>query len=842
MDYEALEDKAESATPPAAEPAKNKEKTIADVVEGQTKLDGLFTLYRDEKSGRLSMEIRKDQLNKEFIYFAHTANSVVDAGHFRGQYLSQKVFKIEKHYNAIEFIEINPHFYFDPENALSRAQDANITPAILLTAYISAESADKGSYLINADSLFDKETFVQIRPSYGKNSNGNRFKLGKLSSLKTQITDVHNYDENTVVTVNYVFHEPYPGHRGNGADMTDARNVTVSVQHTLLAMPENDFKPRFDDPRIGYFTDYVNDMTSRSATPWRDMINRWNLVKKDPTAKLSEPVKPITWWIENTTPEELRPTIKAAAERWNIAFEAAGFKNAIVVKIQPDDATWDAGDVRYNVLRWMSSPRPIFGGYGPSFTNPRTGEILGADVMLEYTFLTNRLNAGKVFETSALFISDEEKADKIGESAEHEKYCDIANYLQLNNMVGQIYAKVLGRSGKTNEKLLKEAIYYLVLHEIGHTLGLNHNMKATQARPYAEAHDIDAQGDGLVGSVMDYPSINFAPPGKTQSHYYTITPGPYDIWAIQFGYSDEMEAPEAQAALLARSTEKKLAFGNDADDMRSPGKGIDPRINIFDFSDDAVAYAKDRLKLSKQAMGKLLDNFTTDGESYQELRNAYLILTSDMTWQGRVASRYIGGVYVNRAVAGQEGAESPPYTPVDEGTQKRAMKLLRDYIFSPSAFSADQKLLRHLAIQRRGFNHYFETEDPKIHGRVSAIQADILNHLLHPRTLTRLTDTALYGNTYSLTEMMSDLTDAIFEDDSRGAVTSIRQELQIMYVKALINIMNSNGYAYVARSNAFASLRNINKNMTRWRGDASTRAHRDHLAFLINRALEVHKD
>lgn len=822
---------------------KKKEKTIADLVEDKTELNGLFKMYQDPEDGSLMMEIRADQLDKEFIYFSHTADGVVEGGHFRGQYRQQKVLQLKKHFNQIEFVELNPFFYFDPENALSKAADANISPASISTHKIMAKSEGGDSYLINVDSLFKTEAFDQVKPSTRPGTKpGERFSLGKLSKAKTKISDINNYPENTAVTVDYVYSSSSPTHRGNWFEITDARNVTVSVQHTIVEMPENDFKPRFDDARVGYFLDYVNDMTDHGATPWRDMINRWHLVKKDPTADLSEPVEPITWWIENTTPQDLRPTIKAAVEAWNIAFEEAGFKNAVVVKEQPDDADWDAGDIRYNVLRWTSSPQPPFGGYGPSFSNPRTGQILGADIMLEFTFLTNRMNASKVFESSALGIetNDDEAASFMERMKKHERFCNMAGHLQMNNMLGQALAKVNNAGPQASKEIVEEAIYYLMLHEVGHTLGLNHNMKATQARAYAEAHDKDAQGDGLAGSVMDYPSINFAPPGEEQAHYYTVRPGTYDIWAIQFGYDPDLDDPAKMEAHLARSTEKALVFGNDADDMRSPGKAIDPRVNIYDMTDDAVQYAADRLRLDRDAMSKLKAKFSTEGESYQELRNAYLILTADMAWQGRVASRYVGGVYVDRALAGQEGATAP-YRPVEKAKQEQAMKLLRDYIFAPNAFLADPSLFQHLAIQRRGFFHFSSNEDPALHGRALAIQADILNHLMHPSTMMRITDSGLYGNAYSVNEMMTDLTDAIFEDDSRGAVNTFRQELQVHYVKKLIYMLESDHFDYVARSNAFATLRNLGRDMARWRGDAATRAHREHLAFLIEKALEVHQ-
>lgn len=844
-------DENESETDEKKEKKKNG-RSIEDIVEEHDYLDGLFKLYRDPKNGSINMEVREDQLGKEFIYYAHIADGVVEGGHFRGQFRSQKVFKIEKRFDRLAFVEKNPFFYFDPENNLSKAEQANISDAVISIHKIRATDEEETTYLINVDGLFKNENFEQIRPSNRPGAQpGQFFSLGKLNRGKTEIADVRNYPENTAVTVDYVYSNPAPVNRGNWFDITDARNVTVSVQHTIVAMPENDFVPRRDDSRIGYFLDYVNDQTSHSATPWRDLINRWHLVKQDPEADISDPVEPIVWWIENTTPDELRPIIKAAAEAWNPAFEAAGFSNAVVVKIQPDDATWDAGDIRYNVLRWTSSPQPPFGGYGPSFSNPRTGQILAADIMLEYSFLTNRLNQRNVFETAALpalngspeiapMALEEASPVKsfMEQLAHHEHNCSLGAHLQLNTLVGKTLAAVNGESADVTSRMVEESLYYLILHEVGHTLGLNHNMKGTFARSYETVYDQSAQSDGLAGSVMDYPAINFAPPGEDQAHFYPVKPGAYDIWAIQFGYDPRMDDPAFRAAHLARSTEKGLGFANDADDMRSPGRGIDPRVNIFDMSDDAVQFAEDRLKLSESALGQLEGKFVKAGESYQELRNAYLLLTADMLWQGRVASRYIGGVYVDPARAGQEGAEAP-YRPVEEAKQKQAMKLLRDYILGPEAFKTSPRLLQKIALQHRGFLHGGRTEDPKIHTRVAIIQADILNHVLHPVTLQRITDSTLYGNEYDVTEMMTDLTDAIFADDSRTAVNSHRQNLQIMYVKGLDYIMHTPFYDYIARSNAFSNLRRIRTTMARWRGDAATRAHRDHVAFLIDKALEV---
>ena len=209
-------------------------------------------------------------------------------------------------------------------------------------------------------------------------------------------------------------------------------------------MPDNDFSPRFDDPRVGYFTEQVTDLTSISVTPYRDLINRWYLVKQNPDAAMSDPVEPITFWIENTTPMELRETIRDAALAWNHAFEAAGFSNAIRVEVQPDDAEWDAGDIRYNVLRWTSSPNPPFGGYGPSFVNPRTGQIIGADIMLEFVFVTNRLFQDRVFETAALGLPDSTGSFLGHLGGEDPHLCTLSHHLHTNTLAGLHSLRAMG--------------------------------------------------------------------------------------------------------------------------------------------------------------------------------------------------------------------------------------------------------------------------------------------------------------------------------------------------------------------------------------------------------------
>lgn len=816
---------------------------IADKVKASVEISGLFTVYQDTTNGSTKMLITADQVGQEFIYWGHSVDGPVAAGHNRGSFRDNKVFSIQRHFDRIEFVVENVRFQFDENNPLSRAANANIARAVLFSGKIEAEDVEGGRILINSDPLFLSETMQQIKPSPRPGMPPTMFTLGQLNREKTKFLDIRSYPENTAVVVEYIYDNPSPLN-GGGSSVTDARSVAIQFQHTFIAMPDDGYVPRRDDARLGYFGQQFDDQTSLDRVPWNDVINRWHLVKQNPEAAISDPVEPITWWIENTTPYEIRDIIKEATLRWNVAFEAAGFSNAIEVKVQPDTADWDAGDIRYNVLRWTSSPQPPFGGYGPSFTNPRTGQILGADIMLEYSFLRGAVANEKLLADDASFFLNMGITHEEGH--EHGLTCSAGHFLQLNNIFGYAAARANGIADLDEEQLIHEALVFLIMHEVGHTLGLNHNMGSHNLyAPEALNNAAVTRASGLVGSVMDYPAINVALDPSNQGQFYTTTPGPYDMWAIEYGYSPALDDPEAEEArltrILQRSTEPELFFGNDADDMRSPGKAIDPRINVWAMSADPIAYGQERVVLARQIMDNLLERYSTEGESYQELYSAFMSTMGQMSQAMNVTSRFIGGVYIDRAKHGQAGA-TQPYTAVPLMDQKRAMSSLRENLFAPEAFSGSHEVYNYLQRQRRGFNFFSTTEDPKIHDLALGMQRNVMAHITHPVVLKRMTDSRLYGNEYSVAEFMGDLTDAVFAADIRTNVNTFRQNLQIEYVSRLASMLreNNNPFDHVAKSAALYNLQNIKRMMEgRARGNAETRAHTQHILHLVNAALEA---
>ena len=813
-------------------------KSYADVIEGDVVHEGLFTFYRDQESGAVTLSLGPQQFEKEYIYFIHIEDGVVDAGSFRGAYGPRFVFTLERRFDKVAIVRENTAFYFDPDNAISRASEANIARAVLAVQDIVAEDEETGAVLIEADSLFLSEAWTQLSPSRDPDADPrNEFTVGEFDTGKSQILNLRSYPLNTDIEVEYVFHNPKPLVYGSDA-VTDPRNISVKALHSLIEMPENDYQPRFADPRLGSFNQRITDLTSTESAPYRDVINRWHLVKKDPEAELSDPIEPITWWIENTTPVEWRPIIEAAALEWNKAFEKAGFTNAIAVKTQPDDADWDAGDLRYNVLRWTSSPNPPFGGYGPSFANPRTGQLLGADIMLEYSFLNRSTLARELIQ------GESEQSPKLLWPELH--MCSVNHVLGLGTAFAQSAMQLAGADSAIQEQLLRDRMHYLILHEIGHTLGMNHNMKATQILSRDEIQDASVLESGiLAGSVMDYPAVNYAPTEAEQTLFYTIAPGPYDDWYIEYAYSPGLEDANDEAnrlnAIASRSTQPELVFGNDADDMRYPGTGLDPRVNIYDLSSDSIGHAVSQMELMQATLNKMADWTPAQGNSYQEAVDGAGLIIRLWSISAGVISRWVGGVYVDRAVAGQEGG-GEPLQPVERAQQKRAMAMLSEHLFAPTAFDVDGALWRQTAPERRGFDHYSSTEDPKIHQAVLAGQKRVLDHLLHPVVLKRIVDTELYGNAYPLEEVMSDLTAAIFEADASTEVNAFRRNLQSEYVDrlgAMVEGSGSEAFDSSAQAMAIHELEHLASMMNdRASPDTMTQAHTKWVSRKIRNLLE----
>ena len=778
---------------------------------------GLFDSYRNDNNGKVYLLLKKNQLDREFIYFAHILDGIVQAGTWRGSYLDNGIIKFNKYFDQIRIERINTAYVFDRDNPLSRSNNANISNSLIDSIKIEKSSEQGDKYLIDITSLLLSENLSKIIPAPNKESSKDDFKIGSISKNKSSINDIKNYPENTDFEISYVFSNA----SNKPLENQDSRNNSISVRYSFIAYPENNFEMRIENQNIGFFSERKTNLSSTDITPYQDLINKWHLEKKDKNQEKSIPIKPIVFWIENTTPHNLRPIIKKAVLAWNIAFEEAGFIDAIEVKIQPDSAEWTAGDIRFNTIRWTSSPNPPFGGYGPSFTNPRTGEILGADIMLEWIYLTNRIRYSEIFESQ--------------NSTNHE-FCQHSYLKHQDRLFGKMATEALGLSEDQISRLYEEDLYQLILHEVGHTLGLNHNFAASYLHNNSDIHNPEiTYQEGLSSSVMDYHGLNIAPLGTKQGQYADIKPGKYDVLAIKYAYTPNLTEEDLNT-ILEKNSSIEYLFGNDGDDMRSPGKGIDPRINTSDMSNNPVDYAKDRIILSQYLIPKLYETLNSKSNSWESIYQGYRILLRQIHTSAEIISRQVGGVYVSRGLM-KEDSESP-YNVVPYEVQKKSIQILSEYYFDSSNLIVPADIASKMQRERRSFDFFGKTEDPKIHSMILKGQKRVLKHFTNSRVLKRLTDSSLYGNKYLPSELLNDLTSTIFDQNKSRVLNGIDQNLQSYYVKRLILILRSGSFDSPSISASFSSLEKIKAYSFSPSEDAATENHKKFLRYQIKNILE----
>ena len=454
--------------------------------------------------------------------------------------------------------------------------------------------------------------------------------------------------------------------------------------------------------------------------------------------------------------------------------------------------------------------------------------------MLEWTYITNRIYQDNLFNDKSTVSFPN---ISFGDHTYHD--CNVAHFQSIENNLALNYFETLNLSDEIKNDFLKQSLYRLVLHEVGHTLGLNHNFKGSTLLSTEELNNKDiVNKKGICNSVMEYPATNIAKDPEDQGLFFDIKPGLYDIWAIQFGYTtfnDSISEIIGLNKILSRSTEKELAFANDAFDMRRPGKGTDPDAMIYDLSSDQLNFSIQRIELVEDILLNLKEKYKSKNDTYDDLFRSYRTLVYSYFQSLEVVSRQIGGVKVDLSHISQNSA-SKPFESVDKETQKRALNIISEYGFSNKALIGID-LIPYLQRQRRGFT---VSEDPQVHERILNYQSRLLDHLLNRNVLIRMTNSKLYGNDYDITEYMIDLRNSIFKSDLNTNVSSIRQYLQISYVLRLIDIIDSKSkYDLISRSKAHYNLVWLKDNLKNKRGNSSTQQHREYLINIIKKAVEL---
>ena len=488
---------------------KKDDRTFEEVVKNSTPIQGLFTLYRNEEDANVLLEIKPGQFDKVFL--CSITREMGDGTYFdSGAMLGEFPFVFKRVGKRVLLIHKNVHFRADQDAAIHRAVERGVTNSIIAQADIQGNPRpDQGSVLVDATGIFIQDIGM-VADVFGEQIKKVKYTFDKAASY---FGSLKSFPENTEVeaVLHFVSSSPKPA-----LTIPDPRSFQHVYHYSLSTLPASGFTPRFADDRIGHFLTMYQDYTSvLRDSPYNRYVDHWYLRKAEPKVALSPPTQPIVFWLENTIPVEYREAVREGILLWNRAFERVGFKDAIVVRQQPDDADWDPADVRYNTVRWIVKPG---GGYavGPSRTNPFTGQIYDADIrvsadMLRYVFqsyeeFAKPVAIGDSVAASLWLARDGSRGvcDYLAGSAEQAGF----GWGLLSTRGAQVDAK----------KYLHDFLVMVIAHEMGHALGLRHNFKASTVLPLESLQDTGLTAErGLSGSVMDYIPVNISPEGRPPS-------------------------------------------------------------------------------------------------------------------------------------------------------------------------------------------------------------------------------------------------------------------------------------------------------------------------------------
>ena len=822
------------ASAPAPAPAPGGLKPMQEVLKDAKSIPGLLTLH--QKDDKVWIAIRPEQFNQLMFFSYNVPRSVGERGLYGGQMGGAQAVVWRKVGNQVQLIAKNTEFFAAPGTPQAQFVTESFSDSLLASApLVAAPDPTTQAVLIEAQALLMNDIpgyLTRLEMAY-------RMPFA-LDPRNSSFATLRNSAQLTGLEVQAHFSVP----KLSAPPMTpslmpmppppqatpDPRSLFVHFDYSFSLLPEA-MVPRLADERVGYFSvDRVDYTEDTQVKPRRHWIKRWRLEKQDPAAA-SSPVKaPVVYWLDKNIPEKYRQAVREGVLAWNPAFEKIGLQGALQVQQQTSRDEPTAMGPRHAIIHWFSGADVGF-AIGPSQADPRTGEILRAEIGVSDVFARSARRAlVEDWETTAHRLHGQG-----GQGSHASSFChyghDAAH--ELHFAMDWLQSLGLTLDSPQAEQLAQQYVKNVVMHEVGHTLGLRHNFRASTVYSLAQMQDPRfTRAHGLSSSVMDYLPFNISPANENQGDYVMGALGVYDHWAIAYGYSPLEPAQEAAglAKITAQSTRPELAYASDEDAGFGLSEGMDPDVNRFDLGSDPLAYYKRRITLSRQLWDRLQNLKLADGESYERLTRSFNSGFRALSQVAPLAAKYVGGVLTRRDRA---GTGRVLFEAVPAARQREALQLITQDFFRAESFRFDPQLLSRLAMdpfERRG------SSEVSVVNAVLALQRAILDPLFSSAVAARLLEAPLKApqgvNPLSLAQLHDSLQNAIWAEALQAQDTGLlRRNVQREHLRRVTDALVKPPANLPAdarslmRMNAQILATQLKKALSRGRLNKETQAH-----------------
>ncbi len=734
-----------AAIKPKADSTKTAIKPYAEVITKKAVTQkGLFTVHKI--ADKYFFEIENSLLKKDILAVTRLSKSTPGAGNYGGEQIGARVIYWEKGPSSKLFLKVASSISLvDSTEMIAKAVASSNVDPILAAFPIKAFGKDSASMVIDVtDFLISENPLTAFEPSAKRS-----YSLAAQMADRSYIESVKSFPINTEIRSIRTYTATPP--TGPGAPTLlaarEAGVVTLGINCSFVGLPEKPMRKRIYDPRVGFFASAMYRYSDEQQKVKTDAyIHRWRLepkaedIEKFKRGELVEPKKQIVYYIDPATPKKWRPYLIAGVNDWQKAFEQAGFKNAIVGKEWPEaDTTMSLDDARFSVIRYFASPQQ--NAYGPNIADPRSGEIIESHIGW---------------------------------------YHNVMSLVRRWYMIQAGAVDKRARSYKFDDELMGQLIRFVSSHEIGHTLGLRHNMGASSATPVEKLRDKKwVEANGHTASIMDYARFNYVAQPEDNIGEAGIFPriNDYDKWAIQWGYKPVLDQPDAAAEkkiidkwVIDSLKNKRLWFGGE-------GRDHDPRSQSEDLGDDAIKASLYGIKNLKRIVPQLNNWTKEDGEGYGNLKEIYKEAVDQYSRYAFHVLKYLGGVMVTERTSDQPGAV---YQAVSFAKQKEAIKFYNEQVFTTPTWLINKEIINKID---PGFS--FNAVQTVQQGVVASVtsQSRLYRMMVNQRDNGK--------GAYSPREWLNDLKSGIFSEIKTGKATDeYRRSLQKMYVGSIITMYN----------------------------------------------------